>query len=134
MIDATAYLAMQELAFRGHDEGSTSDNKGNYVELCQLMARYDHLLGEHLDSASVFTGMSRKNQNDLILAIATSLQNRTTEQIDKAPFYFWQIDETTDISCHSHNTIGQDRLKSLAIISIEKRLLKSLQQSPEWHE
>ena len=29
LLDATACLGMQELSFRGHDEGENSNNKGN---------------------------------------------------------------------------------------------------------
>lgn len=35
LIDATAYLGMQELPFRGHDERQDSANKGNYKELVE---------------------------------------------------------------------------------------------------
>ena len=47
LINATAYLGMQELSFRGHDEGADSDN-----------------------NSSLFTGMSKTIQNDLISAIS----------------------------------------------------------------
>ena len=55
MLDATAYLSMQELSFRGHDEGENS-NKGNYRELVEVIAQYDRVLAEHLESLTVFTG------------------------------------------------------------------------------
>ena len=56
LLDATACLGMQELSFRGHDEGENSDNKGNYKELVEVIARYDRVLAEHLESLTVFTG------------------------------------------------------------------------------
>ena len=43
LLDATAYLGMQELSFRGHDEGENSDNKGNYRELVEAIAQYEHI-------------------------------------------------------------------------------------------
>lgn len=36
-IDIVVYLGRQELAFRGHDESSTSTNKGNYRELVDVI-------------------------------------------------------------------------------------------------
>ena len=42
---------MQELSFRGHDEGVDLDNNGNYRELLGVMARYDHVLAEHMQGS-----------------------------------------------------------------------------------
>jgi len=38
-IDATRFLLHQGLAFRGHDESEKSKNKGNFLELVQLLAK-----------------------------------------------------------------------------------------------
>ena len=46
---------MQDLAFRGHDEDS-STNKGNDKELAELIAGYDVLLAEHMELSTVFSG------------------------------------------------------------------------------
>lgn len=40
-IDATCFLALQELPFRGHDETESSSNRGNYRELLNFMAERD---------------------------------------------------------------------------------------------
>ena len=39
--EAVLYLAKQELAFRGHDESSTSLNQGNYRELLRCFGKLD---------------------------------------------------------------------------------------------
>lgn len=98
LIDSIAYLGMQELAFRGHDETESSANKGNYRELAEVIARYDALLAQHMESSTVFTGMSRTIQNDLITAIASSIRSEIKSEVDAAPFFSWQMDETTDHS------------------------------------
>lgn len=41
LIDATCFLAMQELPFRGHRENEESVNKDNYIELLNLLSTYD---------------------------------------------------------------------------------------------
>ena len=51
LLDATAYLGVQELSFRGH-EGENSDNNGNYRELVEVIAQYDRVLAEHMESLS----------------------------------------------------------------------------------
>ena len=76
LTEAVLYLARQELAFRGHDESSTSLNKGNYRELmqsfCKLDAAFDRRLNgkleatERPDTGEVFTGVSSDVQSDLI--------------------------------------------------------------------
>lgn len=105
LIDTTTFLGMQELALRGHDERENSANKGNYREMVQVLARYDAILAEHLETSAVFTGMSKTIQNDLISAIATTVKNEIKKEVDAAPFFSWQIDETTDISCHSQLSV-----------------------------
>ncbi|XP_021446987.2 zinc finger MYM-type protein 1 [Oncorhynchus mykiss] len=98
LIDSIAFLGMQELAFRGHDETESSANKGNFRELAEVIARYDALLAQHMESSTVFTGMSRTIQNDLITAIASSIRSEIKSEVDAAPFFSWQMDETTDHS------------------------------------
>lgn len=39
MLQAVAFLAAGDLAFRGHDESSSSSNKGNFLRLLDLLAR-----------------------------------------------------------------------------------------------
>ncbi|KAI5340636.1 hypothetical protein L3X38_019910 [Prunus dulcis] len=40
-LKCTRYLLRQGLSFRGHDESSTSSNKGNYLELLQFLVDHD---------------------------------------------------------------------------------------------
>ena len=49
--------------------------------------------------------MSKTIQNDLISAIATTIKNEINQEIDAAPFFSWQIDETTDVRCHSQLSV-----------------------------
>ena len=100
LLDATACLGMQELSFRGHDEGENS-NKGNYRELVEVIAQYDRVLAEHMESSTVFTGTSKTFQNDLNAAIHSSIKTEIKKELNRTPFFSWQIDETTDVSCHS---------------------------------
>ena len=41
ILDAILYLNKQELALRGHSEGPSSENKGNFLELLDLLAKRD---------------------------------------------------------------------------------------------
>jgi hypothetical protein len=64
LIDAVSYLPKQELKFRGHDEFSKSLHRGNSVEFLSVSKKYDPLLENPLNSASVFRGISAIIQND----------------------------------------------------------------------
>ena len=60
LINGTCYLANQELAFRGNDESATSFNRGNYVELIYAFAKNDERISRHLETSTVFSGLSNR--------------------------------------------------------------------------
>ncbi|XP_063909844.1 zinc finger MYM-type protein 1-like [Zophobas morio] len=105
LIDAIIYLSTQECSFRGHDEKNDSDNKGNFKELIDLLKTYDSKLQNFLNEATVFTGTSKSIQNDLIESICFVIKNKTEEELQKADFFSWEIDETTDITCKSQLSV-----------------------------
>ena len=103
-IDATCYLAKQELSFRGHDEQLTSVNRGNYVELINLMGTLDPKLNGHLETSTVFSGLSGDIQNDLIQSISNTLLKIIKIEIKNTDFVSIIMDETTDIVSKSQLT------------------------------
>lgn len=60
------FLAKQELPFRGHNESSTYLNRGNYLELLELIRQHDPIIDNHLKESTVFRGTSSAIQNDII--------------------------------------------------------------------
>jgi hypothetical protein len=50
LITAVCFLGSHGLAFRGHEEGGASVNRGNYIELLNMLAHYDSDLRNHLES------------------------------------------------------------------------------------
>ena len=49
LMDITLFLAKQALAFRGNEEGLSSSNRGNFLNLVDLLGQYDSVLGLHLE-------------------------------------------------------------------------------------
>lgn len=98
LINATCFLAKQELAFRGNDESASSSNRGNYVELLHSYAEKDERLAKHLETSTVFSGLSNRIQNDLIEAVGDVIRNDITKEIDAAQFVALEVDETTDVT------------------------------------
>lgn len=99
------YLSSQDLAFRGHDETENSVNKGNFRELVDLFCKYDSKLRDFMSNASVFAGTSKTIQNELLDSINYVLRNYIEDELLDVPFFSWQVDETTDITCKSQLSI-----------------------------
>nr|CAI5847007.1 unnamed protein product [Callosobruchus analis] len=104
LIDAVVYLSKEE-CFRGHDETSESDNKGNFKELIDFLKTYDQKLERFLSEATVFVGSSKSIQNDLIESISSVVKHKIQEELRSTAFFSWQIDETTDIACKSQLSV-----------------------------
>ena len=98
LIDAIIFLGRQELSFCGHFESEVSMNCGNYKELLHLISKYDVKLANHLATASVFSGVSNRIQNDLINAIQISMLNEIEKELTEANFVAILFDETSDVS------------------------------------
>ena len=99
ILDIIKFLAKQNIPFRGHDERSSSSNRGNFLELVHLQARYDDVLKQHLESAprnSMY--LSVDIQNQLIQAMGDEVLSKIIEQVRDANFFSLLVDETSDIS------------------------------------
>jgi hypothetical protein len=105
LVDMTLYLSTQELTFRGHDETETSLNQGNFKKLAKLLSTYDEKFKTFLNESSVFSGLSKTIQNELIGSITKVIVKTIESEVDKSVCFSWQVDETTDISCLSHLSV-----------------------------
>ncbi|XP_043276006.1 zinc finger MYM-type protein 1-like [Venturia canescens] len=103
LLDITLFLAKQNLAFRGHEEGDTSMNKGNFLELVQLLSKYDAVLKEHLLSLehSPFpkvSYLSPEIQNEFISVLSNHVKCTLIEEIKSARYFGMIFDSTPDVS------------------------------------
>jgi hypothetical protein len=73
LIIAVCFLGFRGLALWGHDENWASVNRGNYIEVLNILACYDSDLHNHLESSTVFCGSSPDIQNELIQSISISI-------------------------------------------------------------
>ncbi|XP_050296773.1 zinc finger MYM-type protein 1-like [Anthonomus grandis grandis] len=105
LIDATMYLASQELAFSIHDEVDDYINRDNYKELLLLWGKYDSRLDIFLNG-TIFSGTTAQTvQNELIESISYVIQDSIRTDIQDISFFAWEIDEIRDISCGSQLSI-----------------------------
>ncbi len=63
------------------------------------------VLSTQFESSTVFSGMSHNYSNDLISALAATISDQIRDEIQDAPFFGWQVDETTDISCRAQLSV-----------------------------
>ncbi|XP_074374023.1 uncharacterized protein LOC141714401 [Apium graveolens] len=143
--ESVRYLLQQGLAFRGHNESSTSKNQGKFLKLIKVLARNNVEINRVvLDNAPKNQKMvSPEIQNDLTYAATTEIGNLIVKQIDD-DYFAILVDESRDISSieklaiilryvdtHRHITerfLGITRVKntkaSTLKIAIEAMLLK----------
>lgn len=100
LIDAICFLSKQKLPLRLHNETEESCNKGNYLELLELLRSYDPLLDIHLKTASVssvFNLTSSSVQNIIIHAVSNVILDEIKNEITASPFVSIMLDETSNI-------------------------------------
>ncbi len=106
--EAVLYLGRQEMAFRGHDESSTSLNQGNDRQLLKSDGKLDSVFDRRLhgrlqqaersDSGGVFTGVSSDVRNDVIECIDSVIEDQINKEVSECQFLSVQCDETMDVS------------------------------------
>jgi len=80
---------------RGHHEHSTSNNKGNFLELLELRGSDNDLIKKKKKEIQ-FT--DHKIQNEIIELLRKQVLSQILKQIKQAKYFSVMIDETTDIS------------------------------------
>ncbi|XP_061469367.1 zinc finger MYM-type protein 1-like [Rhineura floridana] len=106
LLDITLFLAKQNLAFRGHKEDESSLNKGNFLELVEMLSKYDPVLKEHLMRLKQSTCKLKvsvsylppKTQNEFISALANHVKEMLVMDIKSAKYFGIMFDSTPDIS------------------------------------
>ncbi|XP_058751038.1 uncharacterized protein LOC131624064 [Vicia villosa] len=104
-LDCTRYLIAQGIAFRGHDESSTSLNKGNFREMVDWVKSNDEKVRDAFDCGPKNCTMT---SGDIKKELATCCEHEVTkvimEEIGDRQF-FVLIDESRDISVKEQMTV-----------------------------
>ncbi|XP_073491308.1 uncharacterized protein [Aquarana catesbeiana] len=106
LLDITLFLAKQNLAFRGHKEDECSFNKGNFLEMVEMLSKYDSVLKEHLIRLKQSTCklkvsvsyLSPQTQNEFISVLANHMKEKIVMDIKSAKYFGIMFDSTPDIS------------------------------------
>lgn len=107
LLDITLFLSKQNLPFRGHRESEVSENRGNFLQLVDLLSHYDPVLKEHLvriqqssgpSKKLLITYLSAKTQNEFISILGATVKNKILEDIKNAKYFGILFDSTPDVS------------------------------------
>ena len=105
ILDIIFFLAKQKLAFRGRRENESAINKGNFLELVSLLAKYDVVLQRHVEDAKRNQKyFSPEIQNEFIKSLTAVVTKHIVSRIKEAGYYSLIMDETTDNSHVDHKT------------------------------
>ncbi|XP_042210127.1 uncharacterized protein LOC121857953 [Homarus americanus] len=103
------FLARQNLPVRGHWEDMLTINKGNFLELVELLSNYDPVLKEHLlevkhaipsqtSGRRVSSYLSPNIQNEFICLLGNNVKEKILADIKKAKYFGILFDSTPDMS------------------------------------
>jgi hypothetical protein len=87
-IDVARWLAFQGCLFRGHYETIDSRNRGNFLELIQILASYNERVAsvvlENAPKSAKYT--SHSIQNEILHVIASKVTDKIREDIGDSKF------------------------------------------------
>ncbi|XP_058733370.1 uncharacterized protein LOC131604978 [Vicia villosa] len=97
-LDCTRYLIAKGIAFRGHDESSTSLNKGNFREMVEWVKSNDEKVRDAFDRGPKNCTMTSGDiQKELAMCCAHEVTKVIMEELGERQFSVL-IDESRDIS------------------------------------
>lgn len=98
VINCIKFCGSFELALRGHDEGQTSLNPGVFRGLINFSAELDSALKSHIEKSTVFSGLSKTIQNDILECMLMVCQDEIKKEISSAHCFSVIADETSDVT------------------------------------
>ncbi|KAK1352231.1 Repressor of the inhibitor of the protein kinase-like protein [Heracleum sosnowskyi] len=98
-IEGVRYLSLQACALRGHDESSTSRNRGNLIEIVKTFGRLSpdisNVVLENAPKNATYT--SPKVQKDILHIFASKVRNKIRNEIGDSNFCIL-VDDALDAS------------------------------------
>ncbi|XP_074352620.1 uncharacterized protein LOC141691761 [Apium graveolens] len=98
-IEDVRYLSLQACALRGHDESSTSRNRGNLIEMIKVFGRLSvdisNVVLENTPKNAMYT--SPKVKKDILHILASKVRNKIREEVGDSKFCIL-VDELIDAS------------------------------------
>lgn len=91
ILDVIITLSTCNLAFRGHRKESINEiasTSGNFLNIIDLLSRYDPLLKSHLENDNIkYKYISPQIQNEMIELASKSVLDDIIHEIQATPFF-----------------------------------------------
>lgn len=105
IVSTVKFLAEQNLALRGHREfldDDNTENPGNFLALLRYLGKYDPVVRQHLDHASLNprspSYLSHEIQNEFIELLGKSIKKSIVSDIKSAKYFSIMFDTTPDLA------------------------------------
>ncbi|KAJ1180580.1 hypothetical protein NDU88_005801 [Pleurodeles waltl] len=93
------------IALRGHDETEESLNPGVFRGLVDFVASINSAMEAHLKSATVFKGISKTIQDELLDCMLEVTRETIVQQLRSPDYLAIQADDTTDVSTKTQSVL-----------------------------
>ncbi len=117
LIDIMLCLVRQGLPLRGHRENSLSKNRGNFLEISEVFAKYDTNFLRHLEQHLSYC--SPKVQNEIIDIISKLTLNQIVNEVRKCGFFSLMVDEAR---CYKEEQLSVT-IRYVKNLEVEERFL-----------
>lgn len=91
VFDIVMFLGKQGLALRGHDEKKSSSSKGNFLEMCEFLGKYDTSFAASYNKKISYC--SKDVQNEIVDIITSIAIEKIVKQVKNCGFYAIMADE-----------------------------------------
>jgi hypothetical protein len=101
IFDVVRHIALQNEAFRGHDESNSSFNQGKFLEEVKFLAKYYPPIKKWLENhPGNVSWLSPDIQNEMIEILANKILDVIKMQVNESKYYSVECDEVTS---HKHS-------------------------------
>lgn len=91
--------AIQNIAQRGHNENDESRNRGNFLEILQVVGDHDSFIQKRLSEGPRNAMYTSKNiQNEILQILAGMVQEDILKEVKSSQYFSVTSDETKDLS------------------------------------
>jgi len=100
ILDAILFCTKNNLAFRGSSTTVGNKHSGIFLNLIELLSKYDNILKLHLENHNkgAISYLSPKIQNEFICLLGQTVRNKILSKIKKAKYFSLLFDCTPDVS------------------------------------
>lgn len=97
VVDVLKFSAIHRLAQRGHDEHDDSVNRGNFLDLLNVIGKYNDDVGQKLESCPGNAKYTSKDmQNEILNVMASMVQSSIAQEVRDSGEFSILADETKD--------------------------------------